>query len=46
MWGWGWNLAGQLGDGTFTLRPDPVQSLPASAGAVKVDAGITTRWYW
>ncbi|MBI1912648.1 MAG: RCC1 repeat-containing protein, partial [Deltaproteobacteria bacterium] len=54
VWGWGWNLAGQLGDGTTENRHTPVQAIglnnviSVSAGgehslAVKRDG---TAWGW
>jgi len=54
VWAWGWNLFGQLGDGTTTQRvsPVPVQGL---TGIVAVSSGYThtaalkadgTVWAW
>lgn len=34
VWTWGWNQDGQLGDGSVTLRADPVQVIPGGAVAV------------
>ena len=38
MWAWGYNWAGQLGDGTTTNRITPVQVMELS-GVEEVDAG-------
>ncbi len=40
VWAWGSNAAGQLGDGTFSPRPGPVQvNLPAGTVVTQVIAG-------
>ncbi|MBX7185156.1 MAG: hypothetical protein K1Y01_08450, partial [Vicinamibacteria bacterium] len=38
---WGYNLSGQLGDGTTTSRLTSVSALGLTAGVAKVDAGLT-----
>ena len=39
LWSWGWNLGGQLGDGTLTDRTAPV-AVPGLTGARAVTAGL------
>src|SRR5262249_45753631 len=40
VWGWGSNVAGQLGDGTNQNRSEPVRMLlPAGTRAVSISAG-------
>jgi alpha-tubulin suppressor-like RCC1 family protein len=40
VWAWGANNVGQLGDGTFTFRPNP-QAIPGLGGVVAIAAGST-----
>jgi alpha-tubulin suppressor-like RCC1 family protein len=54
VWAWGWNRAGELGDGTTTDHPTPIQ-VPALSEIVSVAAGFYyslavqadgTVWAW
>jgi len=54
VWGWGNNTAGELGDGTLTMRANPVQASGVT-GAVEVACGYAhslarkadgTVWAW
>ncbi|HEX8437973.1 MAG TPA: hypothetical protein VF697_22880 [Archangium sp.] len=38
VWAWGYNFYGQLGDGTTTNRPAPVQ-VPGLSGVTAITAG-------
>ena len=53
LWGWGENLNYQLGDGTKTMRPTPVRSIPGNdwKQAVTGDCSLAlkddgTLWAW
>jgi len=54
-WTWGWNMMGQLGDGTTTTRTTPVRVSGLTTGVVTVAAGQyhslalksdSTVWAW
>ncbi len=42
---WGWNVTGQLGDGTTTDRWRP-QSVSGSRASLRWPAGRCTAWPW
>lgn len=54
VWGWGRNIEGELGDGTFDQRDTPIQ-VPGLTGVTRVRAGVYhslaiaaggTAWAW
>ena len=46
VWAWGWNYYGQLGDGTYTTRYNPVQVLgPRGTGTLGNVVAIAAGYY-
>ncbi|MES1207680.1 MAG: hypothetical protein ABUS79_17215 [Pseudomonadota bacterium] len=55
VWCWGWNIDGQVGDGTMTTQPFPVPATALNSSATDIDAGAFhtcarkpdgTIWCW